>query len=527
MKIIIKDIVIPKISPFMPNKLPMPKSIPDSNPSNNVVLIWFHIIMFLFDVFKNVMYYCLVTFKYMNKNKSFMGAPQIFIDKAYLIKYYSKPEIQNAIFEAAQNREIGVQYANGGYGKRPDILQYPSDVLELVKQGVVAFNFSEEKWGDPLEIQSGMQRKELDKLRIGWDLILDIDSDFLEYAIIAADLIIRALQYYNVPVTIKFSGRAGFHIAVPWEAFPETVEGVETRLLFPEAPKKIAMYLENMIEKPLGDELLKKETIDELQKKTQIPMAKLVVNGKFKVFEILHIDTVLISSRHLFRAVYSINQKSGLVSIPLDIKNVLKFDKELAKPENITIDYINSHKYLNKDVIKFSAKDLFVTAFDYSSKKMHDKDIEKDFNENGKIEKLDYEEIKEAIPEKLFPPCIKLILNGQINDGRKRSVFILINFLKSVGWSQQMIEMRFKEWNKVLKNPLREQDYIGQLRYSKDKEIILPPNCDNKAYYIDIGVCKPDSLCSKIKNPVSYASRKMWVRKMVGRTDTNLKKEKS
>ena len=455
-----------------------------------------------------------------------MGAPQIQIEKSYLIKYYSRPEIQNAIFEAAKNREVGVQFANGGYGKRPDILQYPSDVLELVKQGVVAFNFSEERWEDPLEIQSGMQRKDLDKLRIGWDLVLDIDSDFLEYAIIAADLIIKALQYYNVPVTIKFSGRAGFHIAVPWEAFPETVEGVETRLLFPEAPKKIAQYLENMIEKPLAEELLKTETIDELQKKTQIPMEKLVVNGKFKVFEIMHIDTVLISSRHLFRAVYSINQKSGLISIPIDTKNVLKFDKEMANPEKITMDYINSYKYLNTDVIKSSARDLFVTAFDYSSKKSHDKDIERDFDEKERVEKLDYEEIKEAIPEKLFPPCIKLILNGEIADGRKRAVFILINFLKSAGWSQQMIEMRFKEWNKVLKNPLREQDYLGQLRYSKDKEIIFPPNCDNKAYYIDIGVCKPDSVCSKIKNPVSYAKRKMWIMKMEERKEAKVKVEK-
>ncbi len=457
-----------------------------------------------------------------------MGAPQIHIDKANLIKYYSRQEIQNAIFEAAKTREIGVQYANGGYGKRPDILQYPSDIFELVKQGVVAFNFSEERWEDPLELQAGMQKKDLDKLRIGWDLILDIDSDFLEYSILAADLIIKALQYYNVPVTIKFSGRAGFHIAVPWEAFPDTIEGTETRLLFPEAPKKIALYLENMIEKPLADELSKRETLDELQKKTQIPISKLVVDGKLKVFEILHIDTVLISSRHLFRAVYSINQKSGLVSIPLDFKNILKFDKEMAKPENISVDYINAHKYLDTNVFKGSAKDLFVTAFDFASKKEHDKEMMKDYDEREKSEKADYEEIKEAIPEKLFPPCIKLILSGQINDGRKRAVFILINFLKSVGWSQQMIELRFKEWNKVLKNPLREQDYLGQLRYSKDKEIILPPNCDNKAYYIDIQVCKPDSLCAKIKNPVSYAKRKMWIMKMEAKKEKNsLAKAKS
>ena len=455
-----------------------------------------------------------------------MGAPQIQIEKSYLIKYYSRPEIQNAIFEAAKNREVGVQFANGGYGKRPDILQYPSDVLELVKQGVVAFNFSEERWEDPLEIQSGMQRKDLDKLRIGWDLVLDIDSDFLEYAIIAADLIIKALEYYNVPVTIKFSGRAGFHIAVPWEAFPDTVEGVETRLLFPEAPKKIALYLENMIEKPLEDELLKKESLDEIHKKTQIPVDKLFVDGKLNVFEILHIDTVLISSRHLFRAVYSINQKSGLISIPIEKNVVLKFDKEMAKPDNITSEYIGRHKYLDTNVVKGSAKDLFITAFDFASKKEHDKEMFKDYDEREKSEKADYEEIKEAIPEKLFPPCIKLILGGQINDGRKRAVFILINFLKSVGWSQQMIELRLKEWNKALKNPLREQDYLGQLRYSKDKETILPPNCDNKAYYIDIGVCKPDSLCAKIKNPVQYASRKMWIMKMEAKKEVKSEKVK-
>ena len=27
-------------------------------------------------------------------------------------------------------------------------------------------------------------------------------------------------------------------------------------------------------------------------------------------------------------------------------------------------------------------------------------------------------------------------------------------------------------------------------------------------YYVDIGVCKPDNLCAKIKNPVSYSQRK-------------------
>ena len=44
---------------------------------------------------------------------------------------------------------------------------------------------------------------------------------------------------------------------------------------------------------------------------------------------------------------------------------------------------------------------------------------------------------------------------------------------------------------------------INQLRYFKPGER-LPPNCDNDAYYKTIGVCKPDSLCAHIKNPVNY-----------------------
>jgi len=50
----------------------------------------------------------------------------------------------------------------------------------------------------------------------------------------------------------------------------------------------------------------------------------------------------------------------------------------------------------------------------------------------------DIEEIKKTkieINEDLFPPCIKNILNNkEIEDGRKRSLFILINFFTNIGW---------------------------------------------------------------------------------------------
>ena len=123
--------------------------------------------------------------------------------------------------------------------------------------------------------------------------------------------------------------------------------------------------------------------------------------------------------------------------------------------------------------------------------------------------KKEYEIPKSALPVEHFPPCIKKILNG-IEDGRKRSLFTLVNFLTCVGWDHDKIEALLKDWNKKNQEPLREVLLVGQLRYHKQqKKRILPPNCANKMYYQDIGCCMPDNLCNKIKNPVNYAKRKI------------------
>ncbi|MDP2628916.1 MAG: hypothetical protein Q8P15_03400, partial [Nanoarchaeota archaeon] len=319
--------------------------------------------------------------------------------------------------------------------------------------------------------------------------------------------------YYNVPVSIKFSGRAGFHIAVPFEAFPETVHNKKTKDLFPDAPRIIAQYIDNMIKEPLAERILKLHKIEEIQKNTNIPNEKLIENGKLNVSAFLHIDTVLISSRHMFRCCYALNDKSLFASIPVDPENILSFDISTSHPENVKV---SQFKFLDREnATEGSARDLFIVAYDFASKKKID--VEKNKESKEKYDalnvsgNLDYDEIKDMIPEELFPPCVKLTLKG-IDDGKKRSVFALINFLHSCNWPWPMIEMRLNEWNKLKKEPLRENDLVTQIKYAKQKnEKILPPNCDNLAYWKDIGVCQPDATCAKIKNPVSYAGRKMWI----------------
>ena len=91
-----------------------------------------------------------------------------------------------------------------------------------------------------------------------------------------------------------------------------------------------------------------------------------------------------------------------------------------------------------------------------------------------------------------------------IPDGKKRAVFILTNFLGKIGWSKEEISGYLKEWNKKNPEPLREVYIKGQLYNFKPGEK-LPPNCNNEGYALGMGVCKPDNLCKRIKNPVNYA----------------------
>ena len=137
--------------------------------------------------------------------------------------HYKKPEIQKAIVDSCKNREVATRFGEG-FGKRPDTLTYPNDVLELVKNGATSFHVSEELWKNPLNISTDMKKREVEQLRIGWDLIIDIDFEEWNSTKLIAHEIITALKKHNLSsISCKFSGNKGFHIGVPFEAFPKKV----------------------------------------------------------------------------------------------------------------------------------------------------------------------------------------------------------------------------------------------------------------------------------------------------------------
>jgi len=514
-----------------------------------------------------------------------------FAFKSKLLSYYKRKEIQQAIVESGQDKEVVGSFGGKGYAKRPDVLQYPQDVMELVKQGITSFHASEEIWQNPLLLTLEMRKKDQDDLRKGWDLVLDIDCPFWEFSKIITYLFIKALKDHNIKsVSCKFSGNKGFHIGVPFEAFPKKVDDTEINRLFPDGPRKIALYLlehisnnyvktdnENIF---FGDNLkfsfqrikeITSKSIDELtikfcsncnrkvgeaDKKKDKQNQCLSCGGiltfnrefgyykcdkcsmiekhmakentvcscgssnyyrKFDPQSIIEVDTVLISSRHLYRAPYSLHEKSQLASVPINPDTVLNFDKKNGDPSKVKI---SEFKFLDrKNAESNEANKLILQAFDFK--------IKSEEEEEGKINlKKEFEIPGEALPEEYFPPCIQKILKG-LADGRKRALFLLTNFLVSVGWSYEEIEKRLDEWNKVNEEPLREVNIRSHLRYHKrNKKKVMPPNCDKTMYYKDLQQCDPDNLCGMIRNPVNYALRKVyWKNKEKDKEKKKLERE--
>lgn len=422
-----------------------------------------------------------------------------------VIKYYSRKEIGEELARFAKDREVAVRFREGSFGKRPDTLQFAADAKNLARNGAFSFHASEERWEDPLRINSEMKDRELDEIREGWDLVLDIDCEVVDYSQICAELLIDALDYHGIESTsVKFSGGSGFHIGVPFEALPKQVRGNNIEKLFPKMPKIVAEYLKEFISANLSQRILEKDQdLKEIAEKVNKETKELIIEKEsgreFDPYTFLEIDTLLISSRHLVRMPYSLHERTGLSSVTLNKEELANFKLGWAKPENVEV----KNNFLErKNVEKGEARQLLTQAWDWKER------------EGEEEEKTDKKmEIKTQIREKNFPPCIKLILKG-LKDGRKRSLFILLNFLRRLNWSWEEIEAKIKEWNKKNEEPLKEGYIRSQLNWHKKQHSrVPPPNCNTPNYYLDIGVCKPDNLCKKVKNPLTYAAIKKKSRK--------------
>ncbi|HDP74116.1 MAG TPA: hypothetical protein ENN46_04160 [Candidatus Woesearchaeota archaeon] len=489
------------------------------------------------------------------------------------LKYYSRHDVQEAIAEASFCREAVPKILHKGsliFGKRPSSIAYPADVLAFAKQRATSFHISEERWKDPMSISSALPEKEFNRNRIGWDLILDIDFPFFEASKLIAHYILEALYSHGIKESyVKFSGNKGFHIAVPFESFPAIVHDVPIKDTFPELPLKILKYLSNYIDNPVFGFPLSEKIIDTLPEDTiqdfvkdfclecgkDAPVRKpgfrficakcgsekitdekkpylicascegimnaterveascaLCGSSKLSKKLDLGLDSVLISKRHLFRSPYSLHEKSMLVSVPIEKKDVLSFDKNSAMVEKIVV---RKGLFLPKKDSGDRNKEafrLFREALDYDAISKSRALSDEDGLSRKKGRPSEQYEITSAVNESHFPPCIAAGLKG-LKDGKKRFVFILIKFLKKLGWDDEKIREAIVEWNTRNPEKLSQTIISTQLKYHLSKDI-MPPNCAASGFYLDMMICNPDSLCAKIKNPVIYSLRSAGIKRI-------------
>lgn len=403
--------------------------------------------------------------------------------------YYSRPEIQKAIYDFSINREISPRYFEG-FGKRPDSLQYKSDIFQLAKRGATSLHCSEELWEDPLKLSTGLNEKQLNELRIGWDLLIDIDSKYLDYSKVSAQVIIEILNFHGIKnFGLKFSGSKGFHILIPWKAFPKEINGVKTSDMFPRYPRIITQYLTEKTKPILIEKISEMERPNKYIK-------------DFSVSEKVMPDIILVSPRHLFRMPYSLHEKTALASVVISPEELKNFQPKDADPMKIKI------KNFMPDCREGEAKELLVQALDWNNQQNPDeKETEK--------REFDFKPIKLInLSEEHFPPSIKKILEG-IADGKKRALFILLNFFRSIGMEKDELEKRITAWNEKNEQPLKQGYIKSQLIWSYRNKIVPPPNFD-KDYYKGIGIIPtPEEL--KYKNPVNYTTKKYFAKNNGGK----------
>ncbi|MGK0209306.1 MAG: hypothetical protein ACI83O_000579 [Patescibacteria group bacterium] len=499
--------------------------------------------------------------------------------------YYSRKDISAALFDFCKNRETVPRYLEG-FGKRPDCFDYPTDISIAANKGATSFHCSEEIWSDPLKINTDFTPEQYNEIKIGWDFLIDIDSKYLDYSKIAAKLLLKALREHGVKnVGIKFSGSKGFHIIVPFAAFPYEVHGELTKDKFPEWPRYIADYLGRLIKKDLDDEIFKITTPEDLEKKglevrerlcplcnkptvkkqigryvcpnfrcrsevksmksnrkkmmcpscndsmprveeeevyfckgckiNSAQMKSMVSDTGGSSYSMIKrqremeftetfsaekaidsVDIVLVASRHLFRAPYSLHEKTALASIVISEEDLDTFEPTDADPLKITEvkDFMPVVEFEEgKDLLLEALKERRVEKAPELTAATGEK---REYSGEG----LDYSTL--TITPDMYPAGFKKLLKGIQGDGRKRCLYLLLSFFNALQMDQESILEQIVAWNKKNKVPLKEGYMRGQLDWFSKRKI-LPPNYD-KPVYKEFGITGEDG----IKNPITYTIRK-------------------
>jgi len=207
-----------------------------------------------------------------------------------IISYYSRKDVQQAMYNYAKGRKICVlRNFRPMFGNSQ--LRKPEDLLYIM-----AFYSQEPKLWPSIH---GMASRRNDDGRAVFDLVVEVDfKKSRSKSFSLSRPIVNLLQNLGVDFRMKFSGNASPHIIIPAEAFPEEWRKIsKCRSLY----GKLLEFFRTQIKSP--------RTLD----------------GSFR------------NPNHFLRMPYSLNENTGLVSLPMRVEDFDRFSWESARPESVEI----------------------------------------------------------------------------------------------------------------------------------------------------------------------------------------------
>jgi hypothetical protein len=238
------------------------------------------------------------------------------VDFSKVWNWYSRESVQRAVLEAAKNREVASIYREGNFGKRPNVLNHPGDIMQAVAEGAFSFHGSVEHWSNPMKLELGMMKQDQDALRTGWDVFIDPDIPDFELAKATVKQTLEALKDHGVTnYSVKFSGGKSFHIGIPFTSLPESINMQPSSGMYPELLQKTIEFLKWYMRDQLKEAFLAIDTPSMISQRINKPLSEITNEQGLDPFKVVTMD--VFSSRHLFRLPYSLHEKSLLVSLPL------------------------------------------------------------------------------------------------------------------------------------------------------------------------------------------------------------------
>ena len=221
-----------------------------------------------------------------------------------IFDYYSRADVQQAIYAYAEHRKITVMRA---FQYFMPFLKQSDDILPL------AFFSSDPPFFWPA-LHGTITRYYEDTCCKDFVLDLDFKQSSWHAAFDAGRIVIQILRDCDVTFFIKFSGNNSPHIIIPAEAFPEDEQRASMMR------RKILKFVVNILESP-----------------------KCLDMSFFKLPD------------HFLRLPYSMNEFTGLVSIPIAIKEYDDFHPQMADVEETVVmpDFGHIEPHAVERTIKF------------------------------------------------------------------------------------------------------------------------------------------------------------------------------